>query len=202
METAMSMRWTVLGVAVSALLLQGGASAADPLSYVIEPPDVLKIEVTGLPKGGRPVSGKYLVQPDGTVSLGGYGHVLVSNLTLGRARAAIARHLAQHAKGKGGVRAHVELAAQNSKFYYVIFPGENGRQVRRFPSTENDTAVGAVLQVEGLARVAAKGTVRVERAAADTLEVNWRAITRRGRLATNHKLRPGDRVYVGVAPPG
>lgn len=52
-----------------------------PLPYVVEPPDILIIEVLeALP--GRPVSGERLVRPDGKISLGFYGEVEVKGLTL------------------------------------------------------------------------------------------------------------------------
>ena len=48
---------------------------------VVEPPDVLLIEVLeALP--GRPITGERLVRPDGTISLGFYGDVHVRGLTL------------------------------------------------------------------------------------------------------------------------
>jgi len=50
------------------------------MAYVVEPPDILFIEVLeALP--GRPVTGEHLVRPDGTISLGFYGNVEVRGLT-------------------------------------------------------------------------------------------------------------------------
>src|SRR4051812_46747581 len=48
--------------------------------YVIEPPDIIVVEVLeALP--GRPITGERLVKPDGKISLGFYGEVYVAGLT-------------------------------------------------------------------------------------------------------------------------
>ena len=49
--------------------------------YVVEPPDIIRIEVLEcLP--GRPITGERLVRPDGTISLDFYGDLYVAGLTL------------------------------------------------------------------------------------------------------------------------
>src|SRR3954447_1847018 len=48
--------------------------------YVVEPPDLIQIEVLeALP--GRPIAGERLVRPDGKISLGFYGDVYVAGLS-------------------------------------------------------------------------------------------------------------------------
>ena len=45
--------------------------------YVVEPPDILIVEVLeSLP--GRPITGERLVKPDGKISLGFYGEIYVA----------------------------------------------------------------------------------------------------------------------------
>ncbi len=62
------------------------------LPYVIEPPDILIVEVLeALP--GRPITGQRLVRPDGTISLGFYGDVHVRGLTREQAKVKIIEHL-------------------------------------------------------------------------------------------------------------
>lgn len=62
------------------------------ISYRIEPPDVLVVEVLeALP--GRPITGEKLVRPDGTISLDWYGDVHVAGLTRAQAKAKILHHL-------------------------------------------------------------------------------------------------------------
>src|SRR3954447_14056521 len=59
--------------------------AMHELPYVIEPPDLLLVEVLeALP--GRPISGERLVRPDGSISLGFYGDVHVQGLTIRQAK--------------------------------------------------------------------------------------------------------------------
>src|ERR1700712_2035788 len=48
--------------------------------YVVEPPDLLLVEVLeALP--GRPITGERLVRPDGKITLGFYGEIYVAGLT-------------------------------------------------------------------------------------------------------------------------
>jgi protein involved in polysaccharide export with SLBB domain len=62
------------------------------LPYIIEPPDLLIIEVLeALP--GRPISGARLVRPDGKINLGFYGEVHVRGLTLQQAKEKIVLQL-------------------------------------------------------------------------------------------------------------
>jgi protein involved in polysaccharide export with SLBB domain len=64
----------------------------DAPEYVIEPPDLVLVEVLeALP--GRPISGERLVRPDGTISLGFYGDVHVRGLTITQAKVKIIKHL-------------------------------------------------------------------------------------------------------------
>lgn len=62
------------------------------IPYIIEPPDLLLVEVLeALP--GRPLSGERLVRPDGMISLGFYGDVYVKGLTIEQAKAKVLLHL-------------------------------------------------------------------------------------------------------------
>src|SRR4051812_35589402 len=85
-------------VVLLALTLSPAAVPADTPAYVIGPPDVLRLEVAGLPgMGHQSVQGEHLVRPDGTISLGSYGSVLVSGLSVEQARSALTKYLAQYA---------------------------------------------------------------------------------------------------------
>ena len=60
--------------------------------YVVEPPDLLLVEVLeALP--GRPITGERLVRPDGKISLGFYGEVYVAGLTTTEIKEKIVLHL-------------------------------------------------------------------------------------------------------------
>ena len=65
------------------------------LVHVVEPPDLLLVEVLeALP--GRPISGERLVRPDGTISLGFYGDVDVAGLTIPEVKEKIVLHLRKY----------------------------------------------------------------------------------------------------------
>lgn len=68
--------------------------------YKIAPLDVLFIHVTGLLLKEEPISGQYMVEPEGTVNLGfNYGSVPVAKMTLEEARKAITDHLKTRKEG-------------------------------------------------------------------------------------------------------
>src|SRR4051794_11106534 len=109
--------------------------------YVVEPPDLLIVEVLeALP--GRPISGERLVRPDGKISLGFYGEVYVAGLTTDEIKEKIVLHLRRYLpdavlglseeevdresgemkykpiEPKDSNRVFVDVTAYNSKFYY------------------------------------------------------------------------------------
>jgi protein involved in polysaccharide export with SLBB domain len=97
---------------------------------------------------------------------------------------------------------NLDVAAFNSKFYYVITDGGGyGATVLRFPYTGNETVLDGLSQIAGLPVVASKKRVWVARATPfdhnpTILPVDWRGIAQRGSAATNYQLFPGDRIYV------
>lgn len=191
----MELRWMAL---VSCVLLGNGGGtclATDPPTYVIETPDILKVEASGLPKGGHMVQGVYLVRPDGTINLGTYGSVNVSGRTIPEACTAITKHLAKFTTTKRAVKVRVEINEYNSKCYYVVWSCKDEETVVRLPLRGNETVLDAVSQIDGFSTLTAK--IRVEVVRDGTVRnVNWRAITRKGRMATNYDLRPRDVVRI------
>lgn len=174
--------------------------AAEPPAYVIESPDILKIEATGLRKDlPKLAPDNYLVRPDGTINLGAYGSVTVSGLTAIQARTAISKHLAGFAKKKWTVEVRVEVNEYNSKRYYVVRSGKDGDIVTRLPFVGNETVLDVVSQIDGFSALGAKVRVEILRDG-KTLEVDWRAITLKGRMATNYEIKPGDLVRVSGPP--
>lgn len=189
-------------------------------TYIIEPPDVLQIEGAADlldPDVGardkkdevrtRPiVAGPALVRPDGTIGLGTYGNVFVAGMTLEQAKEQIAR-LIQTRQPKEDLdtikqKLKVDVAAFNSKFYYVIADGAGyGETVVRVPCTGNETVLDAISQIQGLPAVASKKRVWLARATPDShhphvLPVDWMGIAMRGSAATNYQVFPGDRIYI------
>jgi polysaccharide export outer membrane protein len=175
--------------------------------YVIEPPDVLLIEVLakeGLLKNDQPIRGQHLVRPDGTVGLGIYGSVFLGGLTLEDAREAVAAHLRGLPGRNLNVQSrdvNVDVLAYNSKFFYVVTDGGGyGEQVYPFLITGSETVLDAIGRINGLPAVADKKKVWVARRGPGPvgriMPVDWVGIAQHGGTATNYQLMPGDRVYV------
>jgi polysaccharide export outer membrane protein len=150
-------------------------------------------------EGKQAISGEHLVRLDGTVSLGIYGSVFVSGLTLEEIKYTVEGHLSQYLHDP---EVSVDVLAYNSKVFYFISDGGGfGESVTRLPCTGNETVLDAIAEVEGLSDVSSKN-IWVARPApggtgvAQRLVVDWRAITEDGIVTTNYQLFPGDRIYV------
>lgn len=186
--------------------------------YVIEPPDLLVVEVLeALP--GRPITGERLVRPDGTISLDFYGKVYVAGLTGSEVKEKVILHLRKYLNDEvlGLVeqdpetgemipippnesnRVFVDVTSYNSKVYYVqgdvAAPG-------RLPVTGNETVLDAINYAGGLAPTASNVNIRLVRPAPagscceQVLPVNYSAIVYGGDPTTNYQLMPGDRLVV------
>jgi polysaccharide export outer membrane protein len=192
--------------------------------YVVEPPDLLLVEVLeALP--GRPISGERLVKPDGKISLGFYGEVYVAGLTTQEVKEKIVLHLRQflsddvlglwrfddHANEdpeddewkpvnpRDTDRVFVDVTAYNSKVYYI--QGDVA-QPGRLPVTGNETVLDAINYAGGLIPTAAPQNIRLVRPAPpgacceQVLPVNLAAIVSAGDPTTNYQIMPGDRIMV------
>jgi polysaccharide export outer membrane protein len=151
-------------------------------------------------RGGQQIRGEHLVLPDGTITLGVYGSVVVTGSTIAEARSRIEAHLSQFLDSP---ELSVDVYALNSKHYYIIAAGAGfGEQIQRFPSTGNDTVLDALSRINGLPAVASQKRIWVARpcpdpgAAYQILPVDYRAITRCGDPTTNYQLRPNDRLFI------
>jgi polysaccharide biosynthesis/export protein len=149
--------------------------------------------------GTPPVTGEYLVGPDGTVNLRQYGTLHVAGKTITEIRIALNKHLSRFFDSPD---ASVEVRQFNSKVFYVITEGGGlGDNIRRVPITGNDTVMDALSSVNGLSQVSST-TVWVARPAPggfgcqQILPVDYEAITKGASAATNYQLMPGDRVFV------
>lgn len=153
--------------------------------------------------GMAPVTGTYLVGPDGTVNLRQYGAVRVAGLSVTEAKLSLERHLERFFDSP---EVSVDVAAYNSKVYYVVTQGAGlGDNVVRVPVTGNETVLDAVSQVQGLSQVSSK-KIWIARPAPggfgceQILPVDWTAITRGGVTETNYQLLPGDRIFIAQDP--
>jgi polysaccharide export outer membrane protein len=144
------------------------------------------------------IAGEHLVGPDGMVSLGSYGGVLVVGMTIAEARSAIEQHLQHYLEDP---EISLDVFAYNSKVYYIVTQGAGlGDGVYRFPITGNETVLDAISQIQGLRQVSSKriwiarptdqpGKVQI-------LPVKWEDITAQAAAGTNYQVLPGDRVFV------
>ncbi|MGA2034633.1 MAG: polysaccharide biosynthesis/export family protein [Thermoguttaceae bacterium] len=149
--------------------------------------------------GAQPVTGQYIVGPDGTINLRQYGVVHLSGMTVVEARLALEKHLAQYLDSP---EVSVEVLAYNSKVFYVITQGAGmGDSVRRLPVTGNETVLDAIAQINGLSQLSSK-KIWIARPAPNgfgceqVLTVDWDAITQGAVTATNYQVMPGDRVFI------
>ena len=149
--------------------------------------------------GTQPLTGQYLVGPDGTVNLRQYGTLPVAGKTVTEIRLALQKQLAQYFDSP---EVSVDVIAYNSKVFYVITEGAGlGDNVRRLSITGNETVLDAISTVNGLSQVSST-QVWVARPAPggfgceQILPVDYVAITRGGSSATNYQIMPGDRVYI------
>ena len=149
--------------------------------------------------GTAPVTGEYLIGPDGTINLRQYGTLHVAGKTVTEIRQELNKYLRQFFDSPD---ASVEVRQFNSKVFYVITEGAGmGDNIRRVPVTGNDTVMDALSAVNGLSQVSSM-TIWVARPAPggfgcqQILPVDYEAITKGGSSATNYQIMPGDRVFV------
>ncbi|MDR1923207.1 MAG: polysaccharide biosynthesis/export family protein [Planctomycetaceae bacterium] len=144
------------------------------------------------------IAGQHLVGPDGYITLGSYGRVLVSGLTIPECREAIELHLS---KALEHPQVAIDVFSYNSKDYFVIFQSAaQGEQVLRFPYTGNEDVLRAIANCNGLTPNASK-RIWVARPIGNShkpiiLPVDWVDITAFAGTHTNYQLLPGDRVFV------
>ena len=149
--------------------------------------------------GTAPVTGEYLVGPDGTVNLRQYGTLHVAGKTVTEIRVELNKYLSRYFDSPDD---SVDVRQFNSKVFYVITEGAGmGDNIRRVPVTGNDTVMDALRAVNGLSQVSSVN-IWVARPAPggfgcqQILPVDYQAITKGASAATNYQIMPGDRVFV------
>jgi polysaccharide biosynthesis/export protein len=158
----------------------------------------------GVFRGVTQTRGDHLVNMDGTITLGSYGSVCVTGLTLCQAKAAIERHLSNFLLNP---EVSVSVSAFNSKYYYVVADGGGyGMQVLRFPITGNETVLDAISNISGLPAVSSTKKIWVARPTPanarcyQILPVHWQVLAMCGDTETNYQLFPGDRIFISADP--
>lgn len=147
----------------------------------------------------QPISGTYLVTPDGNVNLRKYGLVHIAGMSVPEAKMAVERHLRQFLDSP---EVTIDVAGYNSKFYYIVTQGAaNGDNLARVPYTGNETALDALSQVNGISQMSSTN-IWISRPSpnghfcAQVLPIQWDAIVQDGATATNYQIFPGDRVFI------
>jgi len=167
-------------------------------------------------RGVQQARGEHLVRQDGTISLGTYGCVYVAGLTIEQAKLRIADAIVRartqerdyYERLKDTLESlKVDIAAYNSKYYYVIADDAGyGQQVYRFPIVGKETVLDAINNIGGVPYSNSVKKIWVARPAPpeagclQILPVDWLAITQGGATGTNYQLFPGDRVYLNADP--
>jgi protein involved in polysaccharide export with SLBB domain len=167
--------------------------------YVIEAPDILKIDLLAKTNDASDtITGQHLVGPDGRINLGEFGNVYVSGHTIAEAQDAIRKHLSRYLQDP---QITVDVFAYNSKNYYVITEGANSTdEVQMFPITGNETVLDAIANLPTVPP-RATSTIFIARPAANgvgpeqILAVQWQQICG-GSSATNYALFPRDRLII------
>jgi len=149
--------------------------------------------------GTAPLTGEYLVGPDGTINLRQYGTLYVAGKTVTEIRQDLQKHLSQYFDSP---EVAVDVRQFNSKVFYVITEGAGlGDNIRRVPITGNDTVLDALSAVNGLSQVSS-ARIWIARPAPSgfgceqILPVDYEAIAHGGSTATNYQLMPGDRLFI------
>ncbi|MGD0653447.1 MAG: polysaccharide biosynthesis/export family protein [Thermoguttaceae bacterium] len=149
--------------------------------------------------GTQPVTGQYLVGPDGTINLRAYGVVKVSGKTVSEIKTALQRQLSQFFNSP---ELSVDVSGYNSQVYYIITDGAGlGDNVRRIPITGSETVLDAVAAIGGRSQLSSKKMWIARPSPSDPengtiLTVDYDAITHRGATATNYQIMPGDRIFI------
>ena len=144
------------------------------------------------------IIGEFLVQPDGTITLGSYGSVSVVGQSTAQAKQNIENHLTQFLDTP---EISLQVQSFNSKVYYIVLQGAGlGDGVYRFPVTGNETVLDAIAQIQGLEQVSSKkiwiARPTSDRCRVQVMPVDWYAITERAEPQTNYQVMPGDRVFI------
>jgi len=196
------------------------------LPYVVQPPDVVRVEVLQAAPG-KPIQGPRLIRMDGTISLDFYGDLDVVGLRATQIKEKVVLHLREYlddialdlvkidettgdpaldAKGNPVAKApaasgtvYVDVEQYNSATYYV--QGDVGRP-GRFPFTGRETVLDALNYAGGFLPTFDERDINLARPAragkpARVFKVDHEAIVNRGESATNYQIFPGDRITVG-----
>jgi protein involved in polysaccharide export with SLBB domain len=163
--------------------------------YTVEPGDVLLVQPADLESTVR-IPGDQPVLPDGTISLGRYGRILVAGKTVDEIEAAVRAAVQAQVKDVGPIT--VRVVTRVSKVFYVLgevnAPGS-------YPLTGRETVLDAILAAGGLNDRASRRNIILSRPTSPdscrvVLPICYREIVQLGDTTTNYQIAPGDRIFV------
>jgi protein involved in polysaccharide export with SLBB domain len=161
----------------------------------VEPGDVVLVHPTEIDSPIRLPSDQPIL-PDGTITLGRYGRIVVAGLTLGEIEAAV--HSQIEARTQEKVAVGARLVSRQSKVYYVL--GEvNAPGAFQFNGRE--TVLDAIMAAGGLNDRASRQYITLARPTAPdscriVLPICYNEIVQLGDTSTNYQIAAGDRIYV------
>jgi len=202
-EGTVSLGFNYGTVRVAGLTLEGAAVAVrNALKATLKEPQV-SVSLVQF-RGIQQTQGPHLVNMDGTITLGTYGSVCITGLTLCQAKAAIERHLSKYLLNP---EISLTVQAYNSKYFYVVTDGAGyGQNVYRFAITGKETVIDGISYIGGIPPQGSPKKVWVARPVPahagcyQILPVNWQVIVQAGDTETNYQLFPGDRIYIKADP--
>jgi protein involved in polysaccharide export with SLBB domain len=161
----------------------------------VEPGDVVLVLPTDLDSTVR-LPGDQPVLPDGTITLGHYGRVVVAGKTLDEIEALV--HHQIEAKTKENVGVSARLVSRQSKVYYVL--GEVNAP-GAFAFNGRETVLDAIVAAGGLTDRASRQSITMSRPTAPdscriVLPICYNEIVQIGDTSTNYQIAAGDRIYV------
>lgn len=163
--------------------------------YVVEAGDVLLLQPTDLDSPAR-LPGDQTVLPDGTISMGRYGALLVAGKTVSEIQEEARRQVEAQTPNAGAIVARVVV--RQSKVFYVL--GEVNAP-GAFPLAGRETVLDALLIAGGLNNRASRRQIILSRPTSPdgcrvVLPVCYDHIVQLGDTTTNYQIAPGDRIFV------
>lgn len=160
-------------------------AAVDPRTYVIEAEDVVEIKVWREPE----MSGRFVVRPDGKISMLLVGDVVAGGSTPDQLQARVIEALQALIKRP---QVTVSVADVRSKRYFIS--GEVGRP-GAYQLISKITVLEALSLAGGLREFADAKGIRIMRGT-DQLKFNYRDVIKGKKREQNVELKPGDHIIV------
>jgi protein involved in polysaccharide export with SLBB domain len=165
--------------------------------YTVEPGDSLIVQPADL-DAPLQLPGDQVIMPDGTISLGKYGEVIVAGKTVRDIENLVRAVIKSQDKDKDPGPIVVRVVSRVSKVYYVL--GEVNSP-GAFPLQGREKVLDGIVAAGGLTDRASRVNIILSRPTPPdscrvVLPVCYREIVQLGDTTTNYQLAPGDRIYV------